>query len=134
VTARYLLDTDTCVFIRQRRPPATLARFATLAPGETALSVITYGELVYGVEKSSSPARNLRTLQELVALVPVLPMPREAGLAYGTIRAVLARDGSLIGANDLWIAAHAMAANLILVTTNQREFKRVAGLTLDNWV
>lgn len=100
---------------------------------EAALSVITYGELAYGVEKSDRPRESRRQLLELISIVPVLPLPREAGDAYGAIRADLKRRGEMIGHNDLWIAAHAKAAGLVLVTANEREFVRVRELTVENW-
>jgi tRNA(fMet)-specific endonuclease VapC len=131
--ARYLLDTNTLVYIRQRRPAAARARLEGLSSGDAALSVISYGELVYGVEKSPNRVAKLRELEELVALIPVLPLPAEAGGFYGGIRAALATRGEMIGSNDLWIAAHACAADLVLVTNNEREFRRVPGLKIENW-
>jgi tRNA(fMet)-specific endonuclease VapC len=133
MAARYLLDTDICIHIRRHRPPQVLARFRQLKPGDAVLSVITYGELLYGAEKSQKPSLSLRQLEELTSLMPVMAMPPEAANAYGTIRAALESRGEVIGNNDLWIAAHARAADLILVTSNEREFRRVDGLTIQNW-
>ena len=132
--ARFLLDTNICIYIRQRRPPAVLARFEALQPGDAVLSVVTYGELARGVERSVDPSANARALEALTGLIPVLPLPAEAGPAYGAIRVALERKGAVIGNNDLWIAAHARAAGLVLVTNNEREFLRVSGLTIENWV
>jgi len=131
--ARFLLDTNICIHIRRRRPPAVLARFQQLKPGEAVLSVITYGELVYGAEKSQFRERASRQLDELASLLPVMELPFRAGEFYGSIRAALEADGCTIGNNDLWIAAHAKAASLILVTSNEREFRRVQGLHIQNW-
>ena len=131
--ARFLLDTNICIHIRRRRPPAVLARFQHLKPGEAVLSVITYGELVYGAEKSQFRERASRQLAELASLLPVMELPLRAGEFYGSIRAALEADGCTIGNNDLWIAAHAKAASLILVTNNEREFRRVQGLDIQNW-
>jgi tRNA(fMet)-specific endonuclease VapC len=130
---RFLLDTNICIYIRQERPPAVLRRFRRLRHGEAALSVITYGELIYGAAKSSQPEAALERLRELLHWLPALPMPEAAAEAYGTMRAELAAKGEMIGNNDLWIAAHAMAAGLTLVTNNEREFRRVRGLKLQNW-
>jgi tRNA(fMet)-specific endonuclease VapC len=130
---RYLLDTDICIYIRRERPPKILARFAKLERGEVGISVITYGELAYGAAKSAEPERAASGLQRLIELLPVLPLPEEAGKAYGALRAALATRGDLIGPNDLWIAAHAITSGLVLVTNNEREFKRVKGLRLENW-
>lgn len=130
---RYLLDTNICLYIRQQRPEAVLHRFTKLRPGEAALSVITYGELLYGAQKSAQRTIALERLRELVALLPPLPLPENAGEAYGAIRAELERKGELIGNNDLWIAAHAIASSLILVTNNEREFRRIPSLKIQNW-
>jgi tRNA(fMet)-specific endonuclease VapC len=133
VEPRYLLDTNICIYIRQERPDAVLRRFRKLRPGEAALSVITYGELIYGAAKSAFRAAALQRLQELVQLLPALPLPETAAEAYGTIRAELESKGQMIGNNDLWIAAHALGARLVLVTNNEREFRRVRGLKVQNW-
>jgi tRNA(fMet)-specific endonuclease VapC len=130
---RYLLDTNICIYIRQKRPEEVLRRFQKLRPGEAVLSVITYGELLYGAAKSEQRGSALERLRELVNLLPALSLPETAGEAYGTIRAQLDSRGEMIGNNDLWIAAHAMAARLTLVTNNEREFRRVRGLKIQNW-
>ena len=131
---RYLLDTDILVAIRRGRPAEVRARFEQLQPGEAALSVISYGELLYGIEKQQMGPEPLRRLEELVNLIPVLPLSADAARIYGVVRADLANRGEIIGANDLWIAAHAQANDLILVSNNEREFKRIAGLKLENWM
>ncbi len=130
---RYLLDTNICIYIRQKRPEEVLRRFRKLRPGEAVLSVITYGELLYGAAKSEQRAVALERLRELVNLLPALSLPETAGEAYGMIRAQLESKGEMIGNNDLWIAAHAVAAGLTLVTNNKREFRRVRGLKIQNW-
>jgi tRNA(fMet)-specific endonuclease VapC len=131
--ARFLLDTNICIYIRSRRPPDIRARFEKLKPGEAALSVITYGELLFGAEKSKDRALSMKRLAELATAIPVLSLPDDAATAYGLIRADLEKKGRMIGNNDLWIAAHARASGLVLVTNNEREFRRVAGLTIENW-
>lgn len=131
--ARYLLDTNICIYIQRQRPPAVLAHFAKIKPGEAVISVITWGELLYGAEKSQQRAKVSALLREFAHLVPVAPLPEATGVTYGNIRAVLEAKGESIGNNDLWIAAHAKAAGLILVSNNMREFKRVSGLKVQNW-
>ena len=133
MTPTYLLDTNICIYIRRHRPPQVLARFQRLKPGEAAISVITRGELLYGAEKSQYRARALQQLDELASLIPVMPLPEAAAHTYGIIRRQLEARGETIGNNDLWIAAHVKAAELILVTNNEREFKRVPGLKVQNW-
>jgi tRNA(fMet)-specific endonuclease VapC len=130
---RFLLDTNICIYIRRKKPEGVLRRFRTLKQGEAALSVITFGELVYGAEKSGQRAAALELLRELARVLPVMGLPETAADAYGTMRAELARKGQMIGNNDLWIAAHARAAGLTLVTNNEREFRRVRGLKVENW-
>ena len=130
---RYLLDTNICIYIRQKRPEEVLRRFRKLRPGEAVLSVITYGELLYGAAKSEQRVRAIEQLHELVSVLPALSLPEAAAEAYGTIRAELELNGEMIGNNDLWIAAHAIAAGLILVTNNEKEFRRVRGLKVQNW-
>ncbi|WP_201863318.1 type II toxin-antitoxin system tRNA(fMet)-specific endonuclease VapC [Microvirga soli] len=130
---RYLLDTNICIYIRRERPQAVMERFKILPPGSTAISVITFGELAYGVRKSPDPHKAMMILEELIALIPVLPMAADAAETYGTIRSDLAGRGELIGNNDLWIAAHAKSLEMILVTNNEKEFQRVDGLTIENW-
>jgi tRNA(fMet)-specific endonuclease VapC len=131
--ARYLLDTNMCIYIRRSKPAEVLKRFQTLRTGEVALSVITFGELLYGAAKSAQRAEVLAALAELTGLLPVLALPETAAESYGSIRAELERGGQTIGNNDLWIAAHAKAVGLTLVTNNESEFWRVRGLKVQNW-
>jgi len=130
---RYLLDTNIFIYIRQRRPEEVFRRFQKLRPGEAALSVISYGELFYGAAKRPHGAAALAQLRELLDLLPVLALPEAAAEAYGAMRAELESKGEMIGNNDLWIAAHALAAGLMLVTNNEKEFPRVRGLKVQNW-
>jgi tRNA(fMet)-specific endonuclease VapC len=133
IAPRYLLDSDTCIYLRRKRPAEVVRRFATLVPGEAVISVIAYGELRYGAAKQGA-RRSLEALDEFVALIPVQPLPLLAAAAYGELRATLERRGEMIGNNDLWIAAHALTAGLTVVTNNEREFRRVPGLIVENWV
>ena len=130
---RFLLDTNICIYIRQNKPDQVLRRFRRLQPGEAALSVITFGELLYGAAKSAQQTAALERLRELIRLLPALALPESAAEKYGAIRAELESKGEMIGNNDLWIAAHALAAKLTLVTNNEKEFRRVRGLKVQNW-
>ena len=130
---RYLLDANIVIYIRQKRPEAVLRRFARLRPGEAAISVIAYGELLYGAMKSSQRESALKRLSELSDALPALPLPETAAKTYGAIRAELAAKGEMIGNNELWIAAHALASGLTLVTNNKMEIRRVRGLKIQNW-
>ena len=128
-----MLDTNICIYIRQKKPDVVLRRFRNLRPGGAVLSVITYGELLYGAAKSKQRVVALERLRELVQMLPALALPESAAEAYGSIRADLESKGQMIGNNDLWIAAHAVTAGLILVTNNEKEFRRVRGLKIQNW-
>ncbi len=130
---RYLLDTDICIYIAKRKPAAVLARLERLRPGDVGMSVVTYLELVYGAYKSRQAEANMTQIQQLSHLIPVQALDASAGAHYGKLRAGLEKSGSLIGAYELVIAAHALALQLILVTNNVREFRRVQGLRLENW-
>jgi tRNA(fMet)-specific endonuclease VapC len=133
VALRYLLDSDICIFLMKRKSPRVLARVERLAP-VCAIPFIVYGELRFGQVSSQHPDAAGADLAALLDALQVLPLPLEAADRYGEVRAELARRGEPIGANDTWIAAHALAANLTLVTNNEREFKRVAGLRVENWL
>jgi tRNA(fMet)-specific endonuclease VapC len=134
MSSGYLLDTNICIYIQRRKPDEVLDRFQKLKPGDAAISVVTWGELLYGAEKSRQRKKALQLLEEFQTFIPVLSMPEKAGKMYGAIRAVLESNGTPIGNNDLWIAAHAKAAGLTVVTNNEREFRRVPGLKVQNWV
>jgi tRNA(fMet)-specific endonuclease VapC len=131
---KYLLDTNTIIYIRKSQPKSVTQAFDKLHAGEAAISVITFGELIYGVEKSSQKTAALEVLERMSQIMPVLALPETAATFYGAIRAELEAKGRIIGNNDLWMAAHALAAGLILVTNNEREFRRVKGLKIQNWV
>lgn len=130
---RYLLDTDICIFVQRRQSPSALQRFGALRSGEAAMSTISFGELSVGAMKTRDPRRAVAILDDFTATVSVLPLPVEAARQYGLVRAALETKGRVIGTNDLWIAAHALASDLTLVTNNEREFRRVEGLRVENW-
>ncbi len=134
MAVRYLLDTNICIYIAKHNPPAVRARFEQLRADSLAMSIITLGELQHGAEKSQSRDKALAVLQQLQRAIQVMPLTLEAGLHYGQIRSSLERAGQTIGNNDLWIAAHARAQSWVLVTNNEREFRRVDGLAVENWV
>lgn len=130
---RYLLDTNICVYIINRKPPAVIERFRRMALGEVGVSSITAAELAFGVAKSGS-ARNRTALEKFLAPLEILPFGGDAIWVYGDIRSALERSGTPIGALDTLIAAHALSAKLTLVTNNLKEFQPVAGLRCENWV
>lgn len=128
---RYLLDTYICIYITKQRPASVLEKFELLSVGEVGMSTITYGELLYGAE-SHHPKKTLQILEELAGLIPPIPFSTDVGKYYGKIRSKLEKQGKLIGNNDLWIAAHALATDLI--TNNVKEFAKVPKLKIENWV
>lgn len=129
-----LLDTNICIYIARNRPPSVAERFAQAAPGCLGISLITWGELCFGAAKSNDSIRAHARLARFVADVPVHIPGSDAGLHYGEIRATLERTGTPIRNNDLWIAAHARALGVTLISNNVSEFERVPGLRLENWV
>jgi tRNA(fMet)-specific endonuclease VapC len=133
VETLYLLDSNVVLHFRQKRSEAIMRRFAQLQPGEAAISVIAYGELLCGAMKSSHPTSAIERLHNLIQELPPLPLPESAAETYGFIRADLAAREEMMGNNNLWIAAHALAAGLTLVTNNEKEFRRVRGLKIQNW-
>lgn len=130
---KYLLDTNIVTYVIKRRPIAALAVF-NRHQGRMAISAITLAELLHGAEKSSDPARNLAVVEDFCSRLEVLPYDMPAAAHYGGIRAALEQQGTPIGVNDLHIAGHARSRGLVLVTNNLREFQRVPGLLLENWV
>lgn len=130
----YILDTNICIYIAKQKPANVLQKFTELQVGEAGISIISYGELFYGAQKSLRSTETLAALEELMRLILPLPMPVNTGKYYGEIRHELEKQGEIIGGNDLWIAAHALALDLTLVTNNEKEFSRIKGLRLENWV
>jgi tRNA(fMet)-specific endonuclease VapC len=130
---RYLLDTNICIYITKNSPESVFAHFETLAAPEVGMSIITYGELLFGAEKSQQVRQNKTVLKELVQLIEPLPLPIETATHYGQIWHFLSKKGLVIGNNDLWIASHALADNLTLVTNNLKEFSRIPHLKIENW-
>ena len=131
---RYLLDTNTCIYVIKRSPPQVYKRLRKLRIGEVGISAITFCELQFGVTNSSKPEENQLALTEFLAPLEVLDFPSAAAITFGEIRSRLKRAGTPIGSYDLLIAAHALEQGLTLVTNNLKEFKRVRGLELENWM
>ncbi|WP_019572116.1 type II toxin-antitoxin system VapC family toxin [Thioalkalivibrio sp. ALMg3] len=131
---RYMLDTNICIYIMKRRPPEVHERLRHVPVGEVGLSAVVLAELRYGVCRSNQKERSEAALERFLAFTQVCDWPEEAADHYGDIRAELEHAGAPIGANDLLIAAHARATETVLVTNNGREFERVPGLQVQNWV
>lgn len=123
--AQFLLDTNICLYTQKQRPFSVFQQFITHQKADIAISAITLGELSYGVSFSEYPEKSLQKFNQFLNLVTILPLPLSASVHFGEIFATLRRQGRLIGANDMWIASHALAENLTVVTNNVGEFSRI---------
>jgi tRNA(fMet)-specific endonuclease VapC len=130
---RYMLDTDTCSYVMKRSQPLVLRRLQAVAVADVCISVVTKGELLYGVEVSPRRSQDGAALAAFLPYVETLNLTNDAALHYAEIRADLKKRGAMIGANELFIAAHARSLGLTLVTNNTMEFERVKGLAIENW-
>ena len=130
---RFMLDTNICIYAIKRRPAAVVAALRQHEAAGIGVSIVTVCELEYGAAKSGS-ARNVAALQQFLAPLTIADFDRAASRAYGTLRAWLEAAGTPIGPLDTQIAAHALALGVTLVSHNTREFERVPGLLLANWV
>jgi tRNA(fMet)-specific endonuclease VapC len=128
----FLLDTDICIYALKQHP-RVIGRLLSAARLEVAISVVTEAELRAGAAKSSTPVRTLRLIENFLAPLTVLAFVSDDAVAYAHVRAKLERAGTPIGPFDTLIASQAVARELTLVTNNEREFRRVAGLKLDKW-
>ncbi len=131
---RWMLDTNICIYTIKHQPPSVLDRLVALPTEDVGISVITVAELRYGASKSARPERNHGALDEFLYPFEVALFDEPATRAYGAIRAALEKRGRPIGPLDQLIAAHALSLDVRLVTNNAKEFERVDGLEIDNWV
>jgi tRNA(fMet)-specific endonuclease VapC len=130
---RFMLDTDMCSYIMKRSHPLVLKRLQSVPVSDVCMSVVTKAELLYGVEVSPRHAQDAAALAAFLPYVQAVALDEDAALHYAAIRADLKWRGLMIGANDLFIAAHARALGLRLVTNNTAEFERVSHLVIENW-
>lgn len=130
----YMLDTNICIYVMKRKPENVLKRFHKELNGGLCISSVTLAELEYGMKHSSAPVKNEQALLRFLAPISILPFGAAAAIEYGDIRFYLQGKGTPIGPLDMLIAAHAKAEKTVLVTNNVREFKRVPGLKIENWV
>jgi tRNA(fMet)-specific endonuclease VapC len=130
----YLLDTNICIYLIKKHPPEVLARFEQIQLKQLHVPTITLFELYFGIEKSNSHQRNLAALESFIAPLTIVDFTQDAAKKAAKIRNQLQKQGTPIGAYDIQIAAVALSLNMTLLTNNTREFERVKGLKLDNWV
>jgi tRNA(fMet)-specific endonuclease VapC len=131
---KVMLDTNTCIAIIKRKPPQVIKRFTAYTVGEIGISWITLAELEFGVAKSQHLEKNQEALDEFVLPLEIASFDREAARVYGRVRAALEKKGTPIGPLDTMIGAHAMTLGVTLATNNIREFSRIKGLTIVDWL
>jgi len=129
----YLLDTNVCIPLINRSEPTLRQRLLSHTPDEVVLCSVVKAELLFGARGSKRVAENLDRVERFCSAFESLPFDVEAAAHYGSLRAHLTREGRLIGANDLLIAATALARGVTLVTRNREEFARVPSLTIEAW-
>jgi tRNA(fMet)-specific endonuclease VapC len=130
----FLIDSSTCISILRRRLPRALQRLREGPIDNLGISSISAAELYYGAAKSNDPEHEIRNVQNLMTLIRPLEFGSDAAISYGFVRSFLGQRGQLIGELDMLIAAHAVAKGATLVTHNTREFMRVPGLVVEDWV
>ena len=130
---KYMMDTNICIYAIKNKPESVIRKILSQNPEDLCISVVTYAELMHGVEKSQAVEKNRIAMSLFLSAITVLDFDGEAAEAYGQIRAELERKGTPIDLMDLLIAGHARSQGLILVTNNTREFARVTGLRIEDW-
>ncbi len=132
---KYLLDTNICIYAVKKHPREIAEKLAEVSSRNTvSISAISVAEMEYGAAKSGNPKKNREALMKFLGPFDVAPFREEAAAFYGAVRAELEAAGKPIGGNDMLIASQALAGDFILVTNNVREFSRVSGLKVENWV
>ena len=129
-----MLDTNICICIIKNKPQSAKKRFEEYEVGQLCISSITVSELMYGAFKSKHTEKNLKALERFLMPFEIVDYDFAASVEYGKIRASLEKKGQVIGNMDMQIAGHALSRDMVLVTNNTREFERVEGLVLENWV
>lgn len=131
---QYMLDTNICIYIMKHHPPQVREKLKKTRMGDVLISGIVLAELWYGIGKSQQREKNQAALEDFLNFCVVQHWPHESASIYGEIRVALEKKGAVIGGNDLLIAAHAKYLGATLITNNAKEFKRVSGLKVENWI
>ena len=131
---KVMLDTNTCIGIIKRKPPQALRRFNAYKIGDIGISWVTLAELEFGVAKSQHPEKNRAALDEFILPLEIANFDREAARVYGQVRATLEKKGTPIGSLDMMIGALALAMSVTLATNNTKEFSRIKGLNVVDWL
>jgi tRNA(fMet)-specific endonuclease VapC len=130
---KYMLDTNICIFTIKNKPQVVREAF-NRHHSQLCISAVTLMELIYGAEKSAAPEKNLSVIEGFAARLEILPFDNDAAAHTGMIQSELAKKGTPIGPYDYMIAGHARSRGFIVVTNNMREFERVPGLRVEDWV
>ncbi len=131
---KLMLDSNTCIAIIKRRPSQVLKRFNEYTVGDICISWVTLAELEFGVAKSQQQEKNQAALDEFILPLEIANFDPSVARVYGRVRAALEKKGTPIGALDAVIGAHALSLGVTLVTNNTREFSRIRGLTVVDWL
>ncbi|OGI06119.1 MAG: hypothetical protein A2Y40_02525 [Candidatus Margulisbacteria bacterium GWF2_35_9] len=131
---RYLLDTNICIYIINKKPKHVYDEFVKYEIGDLYISSITTSELYYGIEKSKNRIKNFHALNKFLSPFSIIPYDNDDAIMYGKVRASLEKKGNIIGALDLMIAAQALEKGFTVVTNNEKEFSRVNKLKVENWI
>jgi tRNA(fMet)-specific endonuclease VapC len=131
---KVMLDTNTCIAIIKRKPPQVLKRFNAYKVGKIGISSVTLAKLEFGVAKIQYIENNQVALDEFVLPLEIANFDRDVARIYGRVRAMLEKKGTPIGSLDTMIGAHALAQGATLATNNTKEFSRIKGLTIVDWL
>ena len=129
----YMLDTDTCIYAMRKKPSIVQKRFNTTPREALCVSMVTLGELAFGISRSRIPVASREIVDDFTERLAVVPWDEDAAWEFGTLRHFLEVQGNPIGVLDTMIAAHALSLNATIVTNNVRHFERVPDLRLENW-
>jgi tRNA(fMet)-specific endonuclease VapC len=130
----YLLDTNICIYIVNKRPAEIISRLEAYKPSEIRISAITVAEMEYGASKSQYRKKNKNALKNFLSPFEIVNFDSTDAEIYGILRAELERNGTTIGPYDMQLAAQALRADYVFVTNNVREFKKVKNLKIENWI
>jgi len=131
---KYLLDTNICIALIRQKPNELIKRLTSHKPGDVGISTVTIAELIHGAQKSNLTEQNMTALDQFLLPLEVVDFDQNAAVVYGHIRTYLENKGTVIGSMDMLIAAHALSLDVVLVTNNTREFKRVPNLKIEDWM
>lgn len=130
---KFMLDTNTCIYLIKQKPPTVLKNFKEHSAGDIGISSITLAELHYGVEKSQHVQKNREALSEFILPLEIADFDEKASQTYGAVRSALEKAGKPIGSMDMLIGSHALSLNVTLVTNNTKEFKSIKNLKVVDW-